>query len=173
MAGEPGIAERGIEEEVGQVDADGERDPKQGENLTSPADRDDANEQQAHQGDDHDDENRVEKEEHRERQWDQRVLIDDREQHEGGSGEQQAQHEEPHDLHHHPAGEHAFHRARCGEQHVEVGVEQQGVEAEHQAAEDQHAGISKEGQAQQVKGVDPYRHPVGGLHAEPGDKPLP
>ncbi|TMD46648.1 MAG: hypothetical protein E6I86_11695 [Chloroflexi bacterium] len=91
MPGEAGIAQGGIEEKVGQVDADGERDTKEREDLAAPADRDDANQQQAHQRDDHDHEHRVEKEEHREGEWDQRGLINDPKQQESRCGEQQAQ----------------------------------------------------------------------------------
>ena len=95
-------------------------------------------------------------------------------QHEkGGCRKQQAQQEQPEHLDDHPPGQDALHRPRCRQQEIQVGVQEQGVEAEDKAAENQNSGVGEEGQAQDVQVVDPHGYPVGRLHGEPGDQRLP
>ena len=88
-------------------------------------------------------------------------------------GEHQAQQQQSQDLDHHSAGQHTLDRKRRSEQQVQVGIEQQGVEAEEQAAEDQDTGIAEKCEAQQVNGIELDWCPLGGLNADPGDDRFP
>ena len=77
-AAEAGIAQCRVEEEVEQVDAQRHGDAEYRQDLAPASSRNEAHEQQAQQRDDDDDEDRIEKVDGGEDQWDQRVVIGDR-----------------------------------------------------------------------------------------------
>ena len=170
---EAGVTKRRVEQEIEQVDPHSQRHAQQGQNLAAPPHRDESHQQQAQQRDDHDDVDGVEQIEGSKPERNERIVIGDGQDDQGGCCKQQAQQEQPEHLDDHPPRQDALHRPGCGQQEIQVGVQQQGVEAEDETAENQDRGVGEERQAQEVQVVEPYRYPVGRLDGEPGDEGLP
>ena len=100
-------------------------------------------------------------------------MVRDGEHEEGRCRKQQAQQEQPQHLHDHPRREDALYRPRRGQHQIQVGVQQQGIDAKDETAENQDPGVSEERKAQQLHVVDPHGYSVCGLETKPGDYRLP